>query len=34
MCQAHYDVADNVIVQLHGVKRVRCYPPASRAPIA
>jgi hypothetical protein len=27
--QAHYDVADNVIVQLHGRKRVRCYPPAA-----
>lgn len=25
--QAHYDVANNVIVQLHGSKRVRCYPP-------
>eukprot|EP01043_Picozoa_sp_COSAG02_P071072 COSAG02_NODE_12841_length_1484_cov_1.373285_2_plen_311_part_00 len=25
--QAHYDVADNVIVQLHGTKRLRCYPP-------
>lgn len=25
--QAHYDVADNVIVQLHGSKRLRCYPP-------
>ena len=27
--QAHYDVADNVIVQLHGEKRVRCYPPSA-----
>jgi hypothetical protein len=27
--QAHYDVADNVIVQLHGTKRVRCYPPSA-----
>jgi hypothetical protein len=25
--QAHYDVADNVIVQLFGTKRIRCYPP-------
>ena len=25
--QAHYDVADNVIVQLYGTKRIRCYPP-------
>jgi hypothetical protein len=25
--QAHYDVADNVLVQLHGSKRIRCYPP-------
>ncbi|GFH59877.1 hypothetical protein CTEN210_16353 [Chaetoceros tenuissimus] len=25
--QAHYDVADNIIVQLYGTKRVRCYPP-------
>lgn len=25
--QAHYDVADNVIVQLHGTKRLRCYAP-------
>lgn len=27
--QAHYDVADNIIVQLHGTKRVRCYPPSA-----
>jgi len=27
--QAHYDVADNVIVQLFGVKRIRCYPPSA-----
>jgi hypothetical protein len=25
--QAHYDVADNVIVQLYGSKRIRCYAP-------
>lgn len=25
--QAHYDVADNVIVQLFGTKRIRCYSP-------
>lgn len=25
--QAHYDVADNIICQLHGTKRVRCYSP-------
>lgn len=25
--QAHYDVADNVLVQLFGTKRVRCYHP-------
>ena len=25
--QAHYDVADNVLVQLYGLKRVRCYHP-------
>jgi len=25
--QAHYDVADNVIVQLFGSKRIRCYSP-------
>eukprot|EP00584_Thalassiosira_punctigera_P008499 CAMPEP_0172532576 /NCGR_PEP_ID=MMETSP1067-20121228/5576_1 /TAXON_ID=265564 ORGANISM="Thalassiosira punctigera, Strain Tpunct2005C2" /NCGR_SAMPLE_ID=MMETSP1067 /ASSEMBLY_ACC=CAM_ASM_000444 /LENGTH=449 /DNA_ID=CAMNT_0013317107 /DNA_START=11 /DNA_END=1360 /DNA_ORIENTATION=- len=29
--QCHYDVADNVIVQLHGSKRVRCYPPGAGA---
>jgi hypothetical protein len=30
--QAHYDVADNVMVVLHGTKRVQCYPPqAARA---
>ena len=27
--QAHYDVADNVLVQLFGSKRIRCYPPGS-----
>lgn len=27
--QAHYDVADNVIVQLHGNKRIRLYPPSA-----
>lgn len=27
--QAHYDVADNILVQLHGTKRVRCYPPSA-----
>jgi hypothetical protein len=27
--QAHYDVADNIIVQLHGHKRVRLYPPSA-----
>lgn len=25
--QCHYDVADNVVAQLHGTKRVRLYPP-------
>lgn len=25
--QAHYDIADNVIVQLFGTKRIRCYSP-------
>lgn len=29
--QAHYDVADNVIVQLHGTKRLQCYPPHAAA---
>ena len=27
--QAHYDVADNVLVQLYGSKRVRCFHPAA-----
>ena len=27
--QAHYDVADNVLVQLHGSKRVRCFHPGA-----
>jgi hypothetical protein len=27
--QAHYDVADNVLVQLYGSKRIRCYPPSA-----
>lgn len=31
--QAHYDVADNVIVQLHGTKRLRCYPPRAATPL-
>ncbi len=26
--QCHYDVADNVIVQLYGTKRIRIYPPS------
>lgn len=26
--QCHYDVANNIIVQLHGTKRIRCYPPS------
>ena len=26
--QCHYDVANNIIVQLYGSKRVRCYPPS------
>ncbi|CAJ1928231.1 unnamed protein product [Cylindrotheca closterium] len=25
--QCHYDVANNVILQLHGTKRIRCFPP-------
>mmetsp|Transcript_37941 Transcript_37941/g.91532 ORF Transcript_37941/g.91532 Transcript_37941/m.91532 type:complete len:335 (+) Transcript_37941:1-1005(+) len=25
--QCHYDVANNIIIQLHGSKRIRCYPP-------
>lgn len=29
--QAHYDVADNVIVQLFGSKRIRCYAPEQAA---
>ena len=27
--QAHYDVADNVLVALHGAKRLRCWPPSA-----
>ena len=27
--QAHYDVADNVLVALHGTKRLRCWPPGA-----
>ena len=27
--QAHYDVADNVFVQLHGQKRFELYPPSA-----
>ena len=27
--QAHYDVADNVLVQLFGTKRIRCYHPGA-----
>ena len=27
--QAHYDVADNVLVALHGTKRLRCWPPSA-----
>merc|ERR1740124_2054009 len=27
--QAHYDIADNILVQLHGSKRIRCYPPSA-----
>jgi len=26
--QCHYDVANNIIVQLYGTKRIRCYPPS------
>mmetsp|Transcript_20622 Transcript_20622/g.44795 ORF Transcript_20622/g.44795 Transcript_20622/m.44795 type:complete len:423 (+) Transcript_20622:174-1442(+) len=26
--QCHYDVANNIIVQLHGSKRIRCFPPS------
>jgi len=26
--QCHYDVANNIILQLHGTKRVRCYSPS------
>ena len=29
--QCHYDVADNVLVQLSGTKRVRCFPPGAGA---
>ena len=27
--QCHYDVANNIIVQLYGTKRIRCYPPST-----
>ena len=27
-CIGHYDVANNIIVQLYGTKRIRCYPPS------
>jgi len=26
--QCHYDVANNIILQLYGTKRIRCYPPS------
>ena len=26
--QCHYDVANNIIVQLYGTKQIRCYPPS------
>jgi hypothetical protein len=29
--QAHYDVADNVLVQMHGRKRIRVWPPSCHA---
>ncbi len=28
MMLGHYDVANNIIVQLYGTKRIRCYPPS------
>ena len=28
MLLGHYDVANNIIVQLYGTKRIRCYPPS------